>query len=102
MHGAITADRQLVPLGFQQTAAVDSTVSGLPSKPKNADYAFVQANGGDVRWRDDGTAPTSTVGHKLLEDETFWYNGDIQKIQFIRDSGSSGTTTVNVSYYRPK
>jgi hypothetical protein len=46
--------------------------------------AIIQNNGtGAVRWRDDGTAPTSTIGMVLNAGAELDYTGDIANIQFI-------------------
>jgi len=49
-----------------------------------------------VRWRDDGTAPTASVGMPLAVGVPLQYDGDLTKIQFIQQSAGS---IINVSYY---
>jgi len=90
-------------MGYQQldtlTSATGLTVpsrdpsTGLTAK---ANFALIVAEAQDVRWRDDGTAPTSTVGMLLKTGVIFQYDGDLSKIKFIE--ASSGAK-VNVSYY---
>lgn len=58
--------------------------------------AIIQCNGGVVRWRDDGTAPTSTVGMSIPDGGELDYTGDIASIQFI---ASSGTPILDVALY---
>ncbi len=48
-----------------------------------------------VRHRDDGTAPTASIGN-LDQVGTMYYNGDLSKLKFI---ATSGTATIDVSFY---
>jgi hypothetical protein len=49
-----------------------------------------------VRWRDDGTAPTASVGMPLAAGVTLQYDGDLTQIQFIEQAASA---KLNVTYY---
>jgi hypothetical protein len=49
-----------------------------------------------VRWRDDGTDPTASVGMPLAAGVPFAYDGDLTRIRFIQQSASA---VLNVSYY---
>jgi hypothetical protein len=90
-------------LGYQQLATLSSAtgltvptrdpISGMDVK---ANFALIVAETQDVRWRDDGTAPTASVGMLLKAGTIFQYDGDLNKIQFIEVTGSA---KVNVSYY---
>lgn len=101
MHGFIVADRPLQPLGFERIAAITgATVVGL-TVPAGAVYAYIQADGGDLRWRDDGTAPSDTVGHVLADGVVYWRAANLRKIQFRENAGGSGTA-INISYYKPR
>lgn len=82
-------------LGYQQvtnlTAAVGLTV------PAGAGLALLQVTGQNVRWRDDGTDPTTTVGMVLTAaGDPYPFSGDLSKIKFIE---SSATAVLNVAYY---
>lgn len=88
--------------GYQQittlTASVGLTIparapDGLNAKPV---FALIIAEGAPVRWRDDGTAPTSTVGMPLAVGVPLQYDGDLTKIRFIQQSASG---ILNISYY---
>ena len=104
---AAMAPYKAQPLGYQQlTTAQLGTAQGLTRPGDNAVYALINVEGiagtDTVRWRDDGTAPTTTVG--MLMNATgdqrwppFRYEGDLTAIQFIKAAGSP---IVNVSYYR--
>lgn len=90
-------------MGYQQLDSLSSAAgltvpsrdptSGMTTK---ANFALIVAEAQDVRWRDDGTAPTSTVGMLLKTGVIFQYDGDLSKIKFIETAGSA---KVNVSYY---
>jgi hypothetical protein len=88
--------------GYQQitslTAAAGLTVptvtpEGLNGKPV---FALIIAEGAPVRWRDDGVAPTATVGMPLAVGVPLQYDGDLNKIRFIQQSA---TGIINISYY---
>lgn len=66
--------------------------------PTYPDFALIRATGGNVYWRDDGVAPTATVGMPLLTtDVQPWeYWGDLSAIQFVQVA----TAVLDVSYYR--
>lgn len=89
-------------LGYQQITSLSSAasltvpsvdVNGLSCKPS---IAIIVPEGAAVRWRDDGTAPTSSVGMPLANGVTLQYDGDLTKIQFIEQSP---TAKLNITYY---
>jgi len=90
-------------LGYQQitglsvakglTVPTRDPVSGMNVK---ANFALITPDTNGVRWRDDGTAPTSSVGMPLAAGVTLQYDGDLSKIQFIESTASA---VLNVSYY---
>lgn len=88
--------------GYQQitnlSAAAGLTVptvtpEGLNGKPV---FALVIAEGAPVRWRDDGVAPSTSVGMPLAVGVPLQYDGDLNKIRFIQQSASG---IINISYY---
>jgi hypothetical protein len=88
--------------GYQQITSLSAaagltvpvvTPQGLSSK---AVFALIIAEGAPVRWRDDNTAPTSTVGMPLAVGVPLQYDGDLTKIRFIEQSASA---KLNISYY---
>lgn len=87
---------QYVALGYKQIA-VAATAAGL-TVPAGATLAMIKAETADVRWRDDGTAPTAAVGFPLgASDPVLAYSGSLSAIQFIAQSGSP---VLNVAFYR--
>jgi hypothetical protein len=94
------------PLGYQQltTTQLGSAV-GL-TVPANATFALINIEGtpgtDEVRFRDDGTKPTSSSGTLLNGSGSsgwppFLYAGDLTAIEFI---AASGSPKLNVSFYR--
>jgi len=88
--------------GYQQITTLTSvtgltvpavTPEGLNGKPV---FALIVAEGAPVRWRDDSTAPTATVGMPLAIGVPLQYDGDLSKIKFIEQSASA---KLNISYY---
>lgn len=49
-----------------------------------------------VRSRDDGTAPTASIGNLTAAGATMYYNGDLSKLQFI---ATANTATIDVAFY---
>lgn len=82
------------PLGYQRITSVSSVVTLTP--PQGTQQVLIQAETQDVRWRDDGTDPSSTVGVLLPKNTLFVYEGDFSKIRFIEVTASS---KLNISYY---
>lgn len=86
-------------LGYQQILAatlVSATNLTVPAAG-GAVWALICAETAGVRWRDDGTAPTATVGQLLTAGQCFQYAGPLTAIQFIAQSGSP---ILDVSFYR--
>lgn len=54
------------------------------------------ATTGAIRFRSDGTAPTATVGMRIVTGiEPYLYQGDLHKLQFISEGGNA---EMNVTY----
>ena len=89
-------------LGYQQITGLSTAKSltvptvdksGMNQKPT---IALITPYTQGVRWRDDGVAPTASVGMPLAAGVTLQYDGDLSRIQFIELTGSA---ELNVSYY---
>lgn len=88
--------------GYQQITSLSSATgltvpttdaSGLSAKPT---IAIITPEGQAVRWRDDATAPTATVGMPLAAGVTLQYDGDLTKIKFIEQTAGA---KLNISFY---
>lgn len=96
-----TPSLPMVPLGYCQLSnttlasatPLSSCSNGIPT---GATMAMLQAATDNVEYRDDGTAPTASVGMAIISGAQPWlYSGTLSKIQFISSGG-----TLNVSFYR--
>ena len=91
-----------VCIGYQQitdlTSAVGLTVPSLDRTGLNQmpTFALITPLTANVRWRDDGIAPTGSVGMPLAAGVTLQYDGDLRGIKFINNGG---TAELNISYY---
>lgn len=74
-----------------------SVATALPTIPSGTSEAFVVCETQSVRWRDDGTNPTASVGVLLPVNTPFPYIGSLARIKFIETTASA---TCFVSYYQ--
>ena len=91
------------PCGYQQitvlTAAVGLTLpaaGAVPASQQAPTRCIITPQVQAVRWRDDGIAPTATVGYPLAVGSELRYDGDLRKIQFIEQVASAA---LNCTYY---
>lgn len=101
----ITVDATAGGKGFTVTeySNVDVSGTGLPKLSANVAKCTLEGTAGtnDIRYTEDGTAPTTTVGHLAAAgatstSSTFFVRGrsNIAKFRAIRVGGTSGTLTV--------
>ena len=90
----LTTRGNLNPKGYQ-ALAVSSTAVSL-TIPAGARIAYLYVESNTVRWRDDGTNPTASVGTPLKADADLLYDSDLTKLRFIR---ASADAVVHVSFY---
>lgn len=89
--------------GYQQiTGMAASTALTVPVRDTNGlvstpSVAMIIPETQAVRWRDDGVAPTATVGMPLAVGTTLMYDGDLTRIRFIAQVAGA---ILNVSYYK--
>lgn len=87
-------------LGYEQITDISSAVSlTLPKSNQTGrepTAALIQAVSQAIRWRDDGVAPTASVGMQLAAGDTLEYRGNLNAIQFFEESASA---ELNISYY---
>ncbi len=65
--------------------------------PPGATVAQICVENADVRYRDDGGAPTASVGMPVNAGTCFQYAGPLGAIRFVAQRGSP---TLDVSYYK--
>jgi hypothetical protein len=83
-----------IPKGYQQIVGL--AASTALTVPAGSTYALITTQAQAVRWRDDGVAPTATVGMELLIGQALRYDGNLAAIAFIQEAA---TATLNVAYY---
>lgn len=82
-------------LGYQQITSLSSSTA--LTVPAGTQMALVQAESQAVRWRDDGTDPTATVGMVLGAGETLEYTASqLGVVEFIEVAASA---KLNIAYY---
>jgi len=93
--GTPLANPQATPLGFQQVAVSSSAVGFTP--PTGAKWCLFAVESNAVRWRDDGTNPTASVGFPADSGERIAYSGTLTAIKFIRQSADA---TLDVACFK--
>lgn len=83
------------PQGFQQITDLSASTALTVPHPDVA-YAVITCDVQAVRWRDDGVAPTATVGMPMQPGDVLRYDGPLDRIRFIQTAAGA---TLNVSYY---
>lgn len=84
--------------GYQRISAATLAASTGLTVPNNTTLVLLQAEGGDLRWRADGNAPTATVGMRLQSGSEMLYaagDTDIAALRFI----TSGGGILNATFY---
>lgn len=95
--GTASSPYQGTPLGYQQIGSATLAAATLLTVPAGATYAVIQAETEGSRWRDDGSAPTATVGMTLAAGEELAYSGSLAALQFIRQAAGA---ILNINYYK--
>lgn len=67
------------------------------TKPDVAVNMFIAIPTAAVRYRDDGTSPTSAAGMPLLANQSLEYDANISAVEFIQSNGSAA---LHICYYR--
>lgn len=87
------------PLSSEAVAVPGSGVSSALTIPAAAKGALVSVATAQVRWRSDGSNPTSTVGHPLDVDAYAEFgSADLVGLLFASADGAT-PATVFVTYY---
>ena len=92
------------PIGYESitvsTIAIGFTAAQLnPANAQRAERAFITVEGAAIRFRIDGTDPTSSEGHLVLANSSFVLSGQnaLANFRAIRDGGTDGTAKVTYS-----
>jgi len=93
-YEVITVSTTAVGLSAAKIRQTTGTFKGL-----SAQAALISLDGGDVRFRLDGGAPTAINGHSLSSGDTLVLNGTQSLLNFraIRKDTTDGT--LRVTYY---
>lgn len=94
--GAVTAIPTV--LTGQQTLSVATGADTSLTVPTNATHALltVDKGGGDIRYWENGTSPSTTVGLLIQAGDA----AELTNLSGIRMRSTTGTVAVNVSYRR--
>jgi hypothetical protein len=92
------------PLGYFQVlatpleSAITLAVACGGTIPRGAQYALIQVETDGVRWRDDGVAPTATVGMLLLaaDGPSGFVKSQFSSLSFI---AASDGAILNIAVY---
>lgn len=96
VQGVQTRSGYMEPAGYVQITSL-AAAANITSIPNGATLAVIQAESQNVRYRDDGTNPTTSVGMILAAGDILYYTGDMSAIKFIEVTGSA---KLNISYYK--
>jgi hypothetical protein len=83
---------------FETLTVADSSVGMTASTMLigQANYAFITVETGPIRFRIDGTAPTSSVGHPAAVGDTIeLWDGEIAAFRAIRSTGTSASLSIS-------
>jgi len=81
-------------LGYQQITSLAAATA--LTVPAGAMFAIITCESQGVRFRDDGTDPTASVGFPLATGVILTYSGPLSRIKFIQQAASA---TLNIAYY---
>lgn len=90
----------MVPLGYCQLTSIDastliSTCAG--GIPTGTNYALLVPEAQAIRYRDDGVAPTATVGFPVPAASVFLYAGTMTAVRVISQVAGA---KLNILFYR--
>lgn len=86
-------------LGYQQITSLSASTAltiAQDENTRNAGRAIISPETQNVRWRDDGTAPTASVGYLLAVGSELDYSGSLDNLRFIETAASA---KLNICYY---
>lgn len=94
MQQAYVAGRSL---GYFQITSPDGTATSFPTPPAGASFAQISAEAQAVRWRDDGTNPTATIGYPLAAGSELRYDANgLSRLRFCQQTAGA---ILNVAFF---
>lgn len=93
----IVAPLQDTPISFEQITI--NTAVGLTTIPSNANKAVITVQTAGIRYKNDGTNPTATVGHDMRIGSVIFLNGRNAVLNFKAIKSGSTNSKINVDYY---
>ena len=85
------------PTGYQKLT-VSNTAVGL-TIPINSNRALIVVETASIRWRDDGTSPTSTDGIQIFQNQSLELDGGKCLSQFKAIKTGDTDATLHINYY---
>lgn len=83
------------PVGYQQISGAAAATA--LTVPEGATRALIDVEDNSVRWRDDGTNPTTTVGMLIAAaDPLLDYRGDLSAFKVIELAVAA---EINIAYF---
>lgn len=93
------ASKEPIADSFEQIA-IDSTAIALTTPPEGVLKALISVETADIRFRIDGTDPTSTVGQPALKDDVIVLSNAIDISKFKAIKSGSTAATLSVTYFK--
>ena len=83
-------------IGYETLTLSADTVAGLASVPDMATEAYIQCDTAAVRFRYDGSNPTTSAGTLIAVDGSITLKGEdvLDSVRFIRTTGTSASLKV--------
>ena len=85
-----------LPLGYSQVTSL-SSAAGVGTIPDGTNLAVIQCESQQVRWRDDGTNPTTSVGMLMSVGDVMSY--DAAKFASLKFIEVTASAKLNIAYY---
>jgi hypothetical protein len=92
----VTTTGGYVSTGAGQYGLAIDSATGL-TVPVGTSVAEICVENQAMRYRDDGTAPTASVGIPVTVNTCFQYAGPLNKVKFISQTAGA---TLDISYYK--
>jgi len=87
------------PTGYEEITIAAVAIGPTSSQIEASNYAIILFTGGPIRFRDDGTNPTSAIGYPQFDGDTIALSvASLRKVKFIRIGAINGVARLR--YYR--